>query len=520
MAGNSSGLRYSPVLYHELSFLPIPFLKGHMLASADREPELVRRVLAACAIAPGQRRTGRIVEARLRAREMSRLAASGPYSDIAELSGTWLPGLQGADPLLIGFSEAGRYAAAAASASNGHHALKHLDGLDGKINALENQLRAERSVFTQPFEEPLAVLRRLSGNLRAKATIQAADIIPNPFRSGDPLSTEAGYELFRGREGSVEEVAAVLADPDHSASILLLAPRRCGKTSLLEMLPAYLPDSICVFFDIQAHDVSTNAALFRNLGKQAVIQAKRTRRVELPALSESPTLDDAAAWLDKLNSLPSGHRVLIAIDEFRRLEDLYDSSRRQEFLQFMGLLRSTIQHRRRVRLLVSGDAPFDELDAVWDDHFISARPVRLGFLDQPTSEGLLMQPEQGFPSDAIPREVAAEVYRRTGGQPFLLQVFGSLLVDRLNSQKRKTAAVEDVDAVVGKAFEWADSFFRDTHRHAPPEAREVLDAFARGAQPHIPPAGRRWLTRRCLLTADDRLAVPLFADWIGYHALV
>src|ERR1035438_9634133 len=74
---------------------------------------------------------------------------------------------------------------------------------------------------------------------------------------------------------------------------------------------------------------------------------------------------------------------------------------RQEFLQLMGLFRATIQHRRRVRLLVSGSAPFDELDRVWDDHFISARQIKLPFLDEPTAIGLLTQPDPGFPVDAI-----------------------------------------------------------------------------------------------------------------------
>src|SRR5207302_733136 len=107
-----------------------------------------------------------------------------------------------------------------------------------------------------------------------------------------------------------------------------------------------------------------------------------------------------------------------------RLQDLFPGSR-LEFLQLMGLFRATIQHRRGVRLLVSGAAPFHELDGVWDDHFISARQIKLPFLDLPTTAGLLMQPSPDFPSDAIPEDVAQEVYRRTGGEPYLVQVFGS-----------------------------------------------------------------------------------------------
>src|SRR5207237_9528236 len=123
--------------------------------------------------------------------------------------------------------------------------------------------------------------------------------------------------------------------------------------------------------------------------------------------------------------------------------------------------------------LSSGSAPVDELDGVWDDHFISARQIKLPFLDLPTTAGLLTQPSPDFPSDAIPEDVAHEVYRRTGGQPYLVQVFGSLLVSLLNDEKRKTAALSDVQAVDGRAIEWAESYFRDTYKSAPTVARDA-----------------------------------------------
>src|ERR1035437_10386852 len=68
MTGRSS-LRWVPVLHHELSYLPHPFLESHLLAEADADPRLTRRVLDACSIAPGQRKTGRRVQAALRAKE-------------------------------------------------------------------------------------------------------------------------------------------------------------------------------------------------------------------------------------------------------------------------------------------------------------------------------------------------------------------------------------------------------------------------------------------------------------------
>src|SRR5439155_5934637 len=113
-----------------------------------------------CSIAPGQRRTGLRVEAKLRARGLKRLSDVNDFQAVAELRGLWLPGVQGADEVLLGFSEAGRYLAAAQVAFNAHHQLKHLDGFAAQLNAIENQLRSNRNAFTQPFEEPLEALRR------------------------------------------------------------------------------------------------------------------------------------------------------------------------------------------------------------------------------------------------------------------------------------------------------------------------------------------------------------------------
>ena len=509
-------LRWAPVLYHELSYLPHPFLAGHILAEADADPALTRRVLDACSIAPGQRRTGRKVEARLRARELKHLAEAKDFQAIQELRGLWLPGLQGADAILLAFSEAGRYLTAAEAVFNPHHRLRHLKGFDEHSTAIENQLRSQRNVFTQPFEEPLWALREAGRKMRAQAEKDAEGLILNPFRAGDPLSDAEGPELFRGREAAVREIEDILSDATRSASLQLLAPRRAGKTSLLKDAAA---PAARYHLRVFRYPEASVGAFWSKLAEQARIQAKLDRRADLPALPDGPPMEAAALWLEKLDNLPGGRRILIAIDEFERLEDLFPGSRR-EFLQLMGLFRATIQHRRGVRLLVSGAAPFDELDGVWDDHFISARQIKLPFLDREASVGLLTQPVSRVPDGSHSRRGGSRGYRRTGGQPYLLQIFGSLLVGRLNDDKRTVATLDDLTAVEGRAIEWAEPYFRDAHRNAPPEAREALARLAREHAAVLTPVARRWLAQRYLLTPDDRLAIPVFGAWIEHHALV
>jgi hypothetical protein len=61
-------------------------------------------------------------------------------------------------------------------------------------------------------------------------------------------------------------------------------------------------------------------------------------------------------------------------------------------LRLMGLFQGTIRHNRRLRLLVSGAAPFEELGTVWNDHFINVRKLPVGHLEREDSLGLLMKP--------------------------------------------------------------------------------------------------------------------------------
>jgi hypothetical protein len=50
--------------------------------------------------------------------------------------------------------------------------------------------------------------------------------------------------------------------------------------------------------------------------------------------------------------------------------------------------------------------------------------------------------------------------------------------------------------------------------------RDTLGCLAQQRSGDLSPAGRRWLTQRYLITADDQIAVPVFGAWIAHHALV
>ncbi|MGH8593963.1 MAG: hypothetical protein ACREV3_08925 [Gammaproteobacteria bacterium] len=96
-----STLRYSPLLFHDMSYLPYPFLAPHIILGAAKDPALARRAIDACAIAPGQRRAGLVALARLQALELQALAKERRFVQIVDLQGHWLPGVEGTTPYCL-----------------------------------------------------------------------------------------------------------------------------------------------------------------------------------------------------------------------------------------------------------------------------------------------------------------------------------------------------------------------------------------------------------------------------------
>jgi len=186
----------------------------------------------------------------------------------------------------------------------------------------------------------------------------------------------------------------------------------------------------------------------------------------------------------------------------------------------MGLLRATIQHKRRVRLLVSGAAPFEEWGSMWSDHFINVRHIPIGHLDHKSALELLTRPIPEFPPEALPGAVAQAVWEQCRGQPFLTQLYGSLWVSRLNETEQRTAGLEALEAVEARVLQQGRNYFNDLyHGKTPPAARAVLDALAEGQTPEPDTQTRRWLERRLLLNEAGGLNIPVFGRWIREEVL-
>lgn len=497
--------------------LPLPWLRQHLVAAAGRQPRQAGCRLRFALRTPGQREAALAAWAELQRCEIEHLLRQRRFADLIALRGRWLPGVRRAPPVLLAVREAARYLYAAVMAQYPYHRIQHLKHAIAAVRALHARLAADPSPLARQLHMSMPVWKELLVTLSNETKASLIAEIPNPFHAGEPLTPQRGQEVFKGREDLIARLQRILLDPRKAHSIALLGPRRCGKTSLLYMLPRLLPEVIWIFFDLQDNPIDSPKAFFRALVRRTQSQAHADRRIRIPDLPPGPPLEAGAQWLEMLDQAAAEYRVMLCFDEFERLENVFLGDQRQ-LRQLMGLFRATLQHRRNLRLLLCGVAPFSELDPLWSDHFINLRELRVGYLSRCSALELLTAPVPRFPPKTIPRSVAERIYRRCGGQPYLLQLYGSYLVQQLNEEGRMQARTEDVATVEERILDESTYYFRNTLHSAPPRLQEGLLELARGTQPQLDAAQQRWLSHRLLLDKQGALAIPILARWLRLNA--
>jgi hypothetical protein len=518
-------LAFSPVLFHNPIYFPLPGLTAHIIAAANHEPALAQRVIQATLPSPGVHAVANAALAQLEIIEIGTLLNAQNFAAINTLKGVWLTaGPFTTDYPLHTLSEAARFMLAAKDSVSPYIAQQHLAEVQARLQELSIYLATSRDIRVPHLHMLLTQWQQILATTRQATEAQAANVLPNPFVPGNPLSPNMrwGRDVFRGREAIIDEIELLLADRNNSASLALIGPRRCGKSSLIKMLPILLPDTVVVEFSLLGHPADTPAAFYQALAQAAQTQALHQRRVHLPVLPDESTgspIEVLKQWFTQLENFTEVSRILICIDEFERIETLFPDHGRQ-LQQFMGLLRATIQDCRRLRLLVAGTASFDDLGKIWNDNFINLRELRVGHLAAPAAEGLLQAPIPNVPFDAIPLPVAQAIFQRTQGQPFLTQAFAYVLVNQLNQAKRKVAELDDIDEVEIKVLAAYKNYFKNAWEETPEKQQAILLALA---QQEGNPANtifdtdknsRRWLRRRLMINENDQLLVPTFARWL------
>jgi hypothetical protein len=153
--------------------------------------------------------------------------------------------------------------------------------------------------------------------------------------------------------------------------------------------------------------------------------------------------------------------LLLILDEFSALEHGFNKGRLDE-VSVLGMFRHIIQHRPRIKILLSGSHTIDEFER-WASYLINVQTVHISYLQCNEALQLIEHPVKDF---ALRYEEAASkrVMEITRSHPALIQLLCSEIVTLKNKQpisERRLAQVIDVEAARAGALQHGRFFFAD-----------------------------------------------------------
>lgn len=584
LASRKVWLRHLPYRSHDLIFFPLPGLRRLIIDIGDTDPKLAEELIAEAAGTIGQKTPARLALIELQASTLERAASRRTFSAVADMALPFLPAIE-ADPALSAlrgmaadlsasppegatsrrefvpvpsflglrvFREvlkastleraASRRAVVpapsffgfrvfrevaidlrAAQASRSHsHRGKCLQDAENKIKRLQNTLIGRRR--PAPLEKRLLVTARAWQDVITdeRAALERdkreRPQVPLPFVAG-PSLTASDQGLFRGRRDLVDLIDHYLSGTRRTP-VVLFGQRRMGKSSFLNMLPLQLgAGTVLVSLNCQRLSVNPRKGepVFWVLDQIAKVVEGLP-----PAPRDLST--DILIWLETVDHrlAEEGRKILVAMDEVESMEEglrhgWLPSAGLSQALDMIRAVGDSLQH---IQFLLATAWRFDRLDPIWSRHLISPVIREITYLDSLEARRLLLEPEPGFPA-IYPEGGVDRILYATHGHPYLLQLAGDLLCQRINAQGRLSASDADVTHALDKCID-ATPLFQELWNMRAESERSVLRSLAYGTA--LPPASRTSLNH---LKADGfvecdgdswQVAVRLFATWIRERA--
>jgi len=373
--------------------------------------------------------------------------------------------------------------------------------------------------------------------------------LTNPFNFG-ALALDSA---FADREGELDELTA---DIRNGQDVVVFAPRRSGKTSLIWRAAAQLDSEGVLVAQVDLMTTPTKeslaAALAKSIHEQIASPLERVRERALApfrGLTVQPTIkidpEDGSlsfgfgvarrqaeidATLERLLELPAelgggrNRRTALVIDEFQEVVEI-DAD-------LPKLLRSVFQHQPEVAHVYLGSKQHimkrifnDANEPFWR----SAKAIELGPIPvAPFAEFIAERFEVG--GREVESGVITELLRRTGGHPYATQEFCYALWEQTAPQE--TASGANLVLALGAVLRSEHAHFSLLWDAASAVQKQVLRALAREPghpfsaayrERHSLPAATNVqkalgaLTKRELVSGEAgayRITEPFLAEWL------
>ncbi|MDJ0507874.1 MAG: ATP-binding protein [Crocosphaera sp.] len=359
---------------------------------------------------------------------------------------------------------------AAEQASSAYRTVELLNRPRQRLKNLQNTLSFARSPHTptlgQTTQRWLSILTTAQNNYQEQVRDQAE--IPQAYIAGNALSPEDAKERFKGRRDIFQAIETFSLN-ETPPVLLLYGGRRTGKTSSLKYLPRKVNSSLIpLLVDLQGTAISNQMSSFaETFAGQIQSFARENHRLSIPsppqkALEQDP-FPTLLHWFTEIESLGPHKRFILCLDEFERLSQVINSTNNEVPLNF---LRTLIQHHKRWILLFSGSHTLEELEPYWSDALINAQSLRMTYLEENDAKELIRHPVADFP-DIYTEEAVERLLYWTTCQPYLLQLFGTVIVDHFNEYSeplKQRATMQDIDDLVPKVLERGKPYFSEFWR--------------------------------------------------------
>ncbi|MBE7468673.1 MAG: hypothetical protein DPW09_27440 [Anaerolineae bacterium] len=271
----------------------------------------------------------------------------------------------------------------------------------------------------------------------------------NPYEAGKPVQADRFY----GRRDLVREIIKTLTRTSQNA-IVLHGQRRIGKTSLLHRLrrdETLCQDYVPFFFNVSGYETSPGRILH---GLAKTIAGELDLNIS-PPHEASLTADYhqfQRTFLPQIYNHLNHKRLLILCDEFDVITSRNKTDRPWAEV-FLGYLQTLVEAEgQHLAFIYTVGSRLDLLSQGYKRLFKGVQTKRVGRLEENDTYNLLTElGRQGGLSYSD--EALAEIWVLTNGHPYLTQLIGSEIFDRLQEVEPRPASATDVSACLNKAME-------------------------------------------------------------------
>ncbi len=321
---------------------------------------------------------------------------------------------------------------------------------------------------------------------------QAVSPVSQPYVIASPVIGTG----FVGRDEIIRRLEQLWTGIDQRPSVVLYGHRRMGKSSILQNLAGerFGTGTRIVDFNLQTFGlVPSTAALLHNLALELLEACPASHHLGEPSIYEFDREPYGAfrRFLRRVDDNRDGLRFIIAMDEFETLEERIRGGKLQRDL--IHFLRGVINTQAWLTLAFAGLHTLREMtEDYWHPLFGSVETLPVSFLSASATRQLLTFPSADFPIHYSPEAIKL-VYDLTHGQPYLTQLIGHSLVNRLNEQmfeeqieREPRFDRDDVEAVITTDvfYHTGNAYFQGIWAQAaegPPGQQAILSALADSA---------------------------------------